>query len=110
MTTNLKAKAKVAGQKTKTHTYVDIEGMTPQEIAQLEKDPPVIKTARKHMKMVNNKAMEQFGKEAFGLQKSSQHSLMTTARDHSHDPTKYASQQRRADNISVSPQRERTKH
>ena len=33
MTTNLKAKAKVTGQKTKTLTYVDIEGMTPQEIA-----------------------------------------------------------------------------
>ena len=58
LTTALKSKVKVSGQKTKTQTYVNIEGMTPQEIAKLEKEPPVIKTARKNVKIINQKAME----------------------------------------------------
>ena len=53
ITTTLKSKVKVVGQKSTTQTYVNIEGMTSQEISKLEKEPPVIKTARKNLKVIN---------------------------------------------------------
>ena len=42
--------------------------MTADDIEHLSKSPPKIKPKRKNMKIVNNKAMIQFGSEAFHIQ------------------------------------------
>ena len=52
---------------TSNQTLVDIDQMTVVDLEKLEKSPPRINPRRKHMKMVNNKAMTQFGPEAFNL-------------------------------------------
>ena len=48
-------------------TYVDIERMTVLDLEKLEHSPPIINPRRKHMKIVNNKAMTEFGSEAFSI-------------------------------------------
>lgn len=48
-------------------TFVDLDQMTAAELERLEKSPPRINPKRKHMKIVNNKAMVMFGSEAFGV-------------------------------------------
>jgi len=48
-------------------TLVDIDQMTVLDIEKLEKSPPKIQPRRKNMKVINNKAMTQFGPEAFQL-------------------------------------------
>ena len=41
--------------------------MTPADMEKLEQSPPRINPKRKNMKVVNNKAMIQFGQEAFNV-------------------------------------------
>ena len=41
--------------------------MTVGDLENLEKSPPKIATKRKHYRVVNNKAMQQFGADAFSL-------------------------------------------
>ena len=41
--------------------------MTAVELDRLEKSPPRITPRRKNMKVLNNKAMTQFGSEAFNV-------------------------------------------
>ena len=48
-------------------TLVDIEQMTVLDLEKLETSPPRIQARRKNMKIVNNKAMTQFGSEAFNV-------------------------------------------
>ena len=48
-------------------TFVDIEQMTAIDLERLEKSPPSIRMKRKNMKMMNNRAMQQFGGEAFNM-------------------------------------------
>lgn len=48
-------------------TFVDINQMTAGDLDRLEKSPPTIKPRRKHMKVMNNRAMSQFGSEAFNI-------------------------------------------
>ena len=48
-------------------TYVDIEKMTVLDLEKLETSPPRINPRRKNMKIFNNKAMAEFGSEAFNV-------------------------------------------
>ena len=41
--------------------------MTAVDVANLEKSPPTIKPRRKNMKIMNNRAMSQYGGEAFNI-------------------------------------------
>ena len=47
--------------KNNTSTFVDMDSMTAKDVRELEKNPPSIDPRRKNMKVVNNKAMQQFG-------------------------------------------------
>ena len=69
-------------------TYVDIDQMTVNDLENLAKSPPKINPKRKNMKVVNNKAMTQFGSEAFNIgepRRSKQSESMTrlTSQKHS---------------------------
>ena len=52
---------------TKNQTYVDIDEMTVIDLEKLEQSPPRINPRRKNMKVMNNKAMSQFGADAFNV-------------------------------------------
>ena len=48
-------------------TYIDIDQMTANDVEKLAKSPPKIATRRKNMKVINSKAMAQFGSDAFNI-------------------------------------------
>lgn len=52
---------------TQNQTLVDIDRMTAVDIEKLEQSPPKINPRRKHIKVISNKAMIQFGPEAFSI-------------------------------------------
>ena len=55
------------GHQVPNKTYVDIDRMTVLDFEKLEQNPPSINPRRKHLKVINNKAMTTFGNEAFNL-------------------------------------------
>jgi len=48
-------------------TYVDIQNMTVLDLERLQASPPKINPRRKNLKVVNGRAMAEFGSEAFNV-------------------------------------------